>query len=146
MSALRSQTKPFTASKTGSRRISSLVLSKPVLGHRHAHVASHITKVQTTEDRIATQTIDDLDRDYCDDFQCTSSPAVEQTVRAFARDCTRLKYTTSLFNKDCTYAVSTKETEFKQYKHGSLLSMHSVQHSWCTELCSVLCALRVFVG
>lgn len=31
------------------------------------------------------ETIENLNTDYCDDFECTSSPAVEATVRAMAR-------------------------------------------------------------
>lgn len=34
---------------------------------------------------VADMTIDDLDTNYCDDFVCTSSPAVEQTVRSLVR-------------------------------------------------------------
>lgn len=37
---------------------------------------------QTTQKTFADMTIDDLDTNYCDDFVCTSSPAVEQTVRS----------------------------------------------------------------
>lgn len=38
---------------------------------------------QTTQQKTyADMTIDDLDTSYCDDFVCTSSPAVEQTVRS----------------------------------------------------------------
>jgi hypothetical protein len=45
-------------------------------------------------------------RSYCDEFECTSSPAVEQTVRALARDLTRLRtWTLSLFAKDVRYQV-----------------------------------------
>ena len=45
-------------------------------------------------------------RSYCDEFECTSSPAVEQTVRALARDLTRLRtWTLSLFAKDVRYRV-----------------------------------------
>ena len=40
---------------------------------------------------FADMTIDNLDDDYCNDFVCNSSPAVEQTVRSLARDITRLK-------------------------------------------------------
>jgi hypothetical protein len=40
-------------------------------------------------DDISLRSIDGLDMDYCDDFQCTSSPAVEQTVRSLARELTR---------------------------------------------------------
>ena len=39
-----------------------------------------------------------LTSNYCDDFVCTSSPAVEQNLRALARDLTRLNtWTISLF-------------------------------------------------
>ena len=46
-----------------------------------------------------------LDNEYCDDFQCTSSPAIEQTVRSFARDLKRKKYTPALFSKAVKFTV-----------------------------------------
>jgi hypothetical protein len=49
-------------------------------------------------------TIDELDTNYCDDFECTSSPAIEQTIRSLARDLTRLKYTIRLFQPDVQYS------------------------------------------
>lgn len=52
---------------------------------------------------VASMTIEDLDDDYCNDFECTSSPAVEQTVRALARDISRMKFTTSLLQPDVQY-------------------------------------------
>ncbi|KAG2453299.1 hypothetical protein HYH02_001525 [Chlamydomonas schloesseri] len=56
-------------------------------------------------DSIATKTIEDLDTDYCDDFVCTSSPAVEQTVRSLARELQRGRYaTTSLYQPGVTYS------------------------------------------
>ncbi|GIL76940.1 hypothetical protein Vretifemale_6486 [Volvox reticuliferus] len=56
-------------------------------------------------DSIALKTIEDLDTNYCDDFVCTSSPAVEQTVRSLARELTRSRYTTtSLFQPNVTYS------------------------------------------
>lgn len=80
--------------------------------HAPATLAVHRGQVQvharssttTSEDRIATQSIDDLSGDYCNDFECTSSPSVELGVRSFARDLTRLRYSPSLFNKDVTYS------------------------------------------
>jgi hypothetical protein len=42
---------------------------------------------------FADMTIDDLDTNYCDDFVCTSSPAVEQTVRSLVS--TSLSYSTT---------------------------------------------------
>lgn len=59
---------------------------------------------QTTTRSAADMTIDDLDTEYCNDFVCTSSPAVEQTVRSLARDITRFKYTRSLFQPDVSYS------------------------------------------
>ena len=49
--------------------------------------------------------IEGLRSDYCDDFVCTSSPAVEQTVRSLARDLVRQKWTPSLFTRDVVYQV-----------------------------------------
>lgn len=48
-------------------------------------------------------TIDDLDTEYCNNFECTSSPAVEQTVRTVARDLQRCTYTRSAFQPDFSY-------------------------------------------
>jgi len=46
------------------------------------------------------QEIENLDCNYCDDFICTSSPAVETTVRSLANDLTRANgvWTRSLFS------------------------------------------------
>ena len=52
--------------------------------------------------------IEGIDQNYCDDFVCTSSPAVEQTLRALARDLTRIEtWTTGLFSSEVRYKVST---------------------------------------
>mmetsp|Transcript_25278 Transcript_25278/g.54939 ORF Transcript_25278/g.54939 Transcript_25278/m.54939 type:complete len:286 (-) Transcript_25278:1015-1872(-) len=61
-----------------------------------------------------TKPIEGLNRDYCDDFVCTSSPAIEQTVRSFARDLERCRYTTSLFVKNVTYSDG-----FRQFSDSS---------------------------
>lgn len=56
-------------------------------------------------DPLSLRSIDGLDTDYCDDFQCTSSPAVEQTVRSLARELSRGRYTTtSLYQKGVQYS------------------------------------------
>lgn len=49
--------------------------------------------------------IEGLKSDYCDDFVCTSSPAVEQTVRSLAKDLVRRSWTFSLFTRDVWYKV-----------------------------------------
>ncbi|PSC69156.1 hypothetical protein C2E20_7333 [Micractinium conductrix] len=38
---------------------------------------------------VAEQSIDGLPASYCDDFECTSSPSVEASVRQLAKDLTR---------------------------------------------------------
>jgi hypothetical protein len=54
----------------------------------------------------ANKTIDNLKSDFCDDFQCNSSPAVEQTIRSFARDIERHnRWSLPIFALDVTYAV-----------------------------------------
>ncbi|EFJ42022.1 hypothetical protein VOLCADRAFT_119553 [Volvox carteri f. nagariensis] len=56
-------------------------------------------------DSISLKSIEDLDTNYCDDFLCTSSPAVEQTVRSLARELKRGRYTTtSLYQPGVTYS------------------------------------------
>lgn len=52
---------------------------------------------------VAEQTIEDLDKNYCDDFECTSSPSIEQTVRVLARDTERLRYSPKLFQADVQF-------------------------------------------
>ena len=55
-----------------------------------------------------------LTSDYCDTFVCTSSPAVEQNLRALTRDLTRLNtWTISLFAKDVQYQVSEHSQQLK---------------------------------
>ncbi len=58
-----------------------------------------------TEDDVEELQIEGLRADYCDDFVCTSSPAVEQTVRSLARDLVRQGWTRSLFARDVAYRV-----------------------------------------
>ena len=49
--------------------------------------------------------IEGLTEDYCDDFVCTSSPAVEQTLRSLAKDLVRRRWTPVLFARDVKYRV-----------------------------------------
>lgn len=52
---------------------------------------------------LATQTIEDMEKDYCDDFVCTSSPAAERSIRSFARDLGKLRHSPTLMAKDVVY-------------------------------------------
>lgn len=61
-------------------------------------------------DSELTTEIENLDRNYCDDFICTSSPAVEQTVKAFAVDLLKAtKWTLSRFAQDVEYKVMFRD-------------------------------------
>lgn len=78
----------------------------PIAYRRHS-LATCATSSQT---QVSTddQEIKDLDTNYCDDFVCTSSPAVESTVRALARDISRANgvWTKSLLSRAVEYQVS----------------------------------------
>ena len=72
-----------------------------------AHQCKASTEAQT-DDRPELQ-IEGLEQNYCDDFVCTSSPAVEQNLRALARDVVRTStWTADLFADEVRYKVSTK--------------------------------------
>lgn len=50
--------------------------------------------------------VEDINRDYCNDFVCTSSPLVEETIKAFGVDIQRPgKWTLSRFAEDVLYKV-----------------------------------------
>ena len=50
--------------------------------------------------------IEGIDQNYCDEFVCTSSPAVERNLRALARDVVRTStWTTDLFADEVRYKV-----------------------------------------
>ena len=51
--------------------------------------------------------IEGIDQNFCDDFVCTSSPAVERNLRALARDVVRTStWTLDLFADEIRYKVS----------------------------------------
>jgi hypothetical protein len=65
---------------------------------------------QATEERSRTPEssalLENVTTDYCNDFECTSSPAVASTVASVSQDLRRgCRYTTSLFAKDVKYTV-----------------------------------------
>ncbi|KAI8465799.1 MAG: hypothetical protein J3K34DRAFT_461205 [Monoraphidium minutum] len=86
-----------TCRKACSRSIRSAVEQRAWLPPRSGAVA------QAQERDAALMTIEDLDSQYCDDFECTSSPAVEQTVRTVARDLQRGAYTRAAFQPDAAF-------------------------------------------
>lgn len=66
---------------------------------------SATAETRRAEDDVEELQVEGLRADYCDDFVCTSSPAVEQTVRSLARDLVRQGWTRSLFARDVSYRV-----------------------------------------
>jgi len=48
--------------------------------------------------------IEGVRRDYCNEFECTSSPAVEQAVRQLARDVGARRWTARLFQPDVKFS------------------------------------------
>lgn len=81
----------FVAAPPARRLGAPRPLSTPALTVPHA--------VSTDQD------IEGLSRDYCDEFVCTSSPAIESTVRALSRDLTRANgvWTRSLLSRNVEY-------------------------------------------
>jgi hypothetical protein len=61
-------------------------------GQRHA-ISIVVRAAPDTQQQQAKATdsmeIQGLQEDYCNDFECTSSPAVEMTVRQLAKDITK---------------------------------------------------------
>ena len=75
--------------------------------NRASHAPRTCTVAAADEPRSSGGSIDNLSTTYCDDFVCTSSPAVEQTVRSLAKDLERCdgKWTTKLFARNVKYQV-----------------------------------------
>lgn len=66
--------------------------------------SSFRTKAEDFESWEDPLEVQDIDRDYCDDFVCTSSPSVEETIKAFAVDLQRPgRWTLSRFPEDVVY-------------------------------------------
>lgn len=62
------------------------------------------TEAQTDEQSEVQ--IEGIDQNFCDDFVCTSSPAVERNLRALARDVVRTStWTADLFADEVRYKV-----------------------------------------
>ncbi len=77
---------------------------------RTAHRCKASTEAQT-DDRSEIQ-IEGIEQNYCDDFVCTSSPAVEQNLRALARDVVRTStWTSDLFADEVRYKVRLSVTK-----------------------------------
>lgn len=63
------------------------------------------TNVGNSNNNVDDMSVGNLPPSYCDDFSCTSSPAVELTVKALAKDIERGNgvWTTSLLSRDVEY-------------------------------------------
>ena len=78
--------------------------------HRSAQPGCQILqrhRAVANEDRQTEQVqLEGIDNNYCDEFVCTSSPQVEQNIKALARDLLRLTtYTGSLYTRGVKYKV-----------------------------------------
>jgi hypothetical protein len=80
---------------------------EPLTSARAGTETVQSTKTQdgNEDDEDVEMQIEGLTDDYCDDFVCTSSPAVEQTLRSLAKDLVRRKWTPVLFARDIKYRV-----------------------------------------
>lgn len=88
------------------------VLAVPRLAAGSRSVAADVrARAQATEKPKApgaSTVLENANTDYCNDFECTSSPAVEQTVKSLSLDLQRhcgSRYTASLFVKDVKFTV-----------------------------------------
>ncbi len=89
-----------------------------------------------TDDRPDIQ-IEGIEQNYCDEFVCTSSPAVEQNLRALARDVVRIStWTASLFADEVRYQVSTQHACCCLFE---LICVHSIPQ---TTRLQIHCALQ----
>ncbi|DBA76252.1 TPA: hypothetical protein ACH3X1_009972 [Trebouxia sp. C0004] len=89
---------------------------------RTAHCCKASTEAQT--DDTSEIQIEGIEQNYCDDFVCTSSPAVEQNLRALARDVVRTStWTSDLFADEVRYKDKFRSTEgIAQYKRQTYLA------------------------
>lgn len=77
------------------------------LGRHRLCLNSIRTKADDFEGFEDPLEVQDIDREYCNDFVCTSSPSVEETIKAFAVDLQRPgRWTMSRFPEDVIYRVS----------------------------------------
>ncbi|KAL4855987.1 hypothetical protein ACK3TF_003434 [Chlorella vulgaris] len=79
-------------------------------GRRRHLVAPLAAEPRAQSKSLAEQSIDGLNTSYCDDFVCTSSPAVEASVRQLARDLERCNGRWSpIFASNVTYQDSFRK-------------------------------------
>mmetsp|Transcript_7458 Transcript_7458/g.22047 ORF Transcript_7458/g.22047 Transcript_7458/m.22047 type:complete len:298 (-) Transcript_7458:423-1316(-) len=71
---------------------------------RQQGTCTQATRLQDQSSSSREQEIEGLDKNYCDDFVCSSSPAVEQAVRSLAQDIQQPKrWSRQLFVEDVQY-------------------------------------------
>lgn len=73
--------------------------------HQNTRHQNTSTNTSAANDTSTSPAIENLNTDYCNDFECTSSPAVEQTVRSLAQDIIRAKYSKRYYQPDVQYQV-----------------------------------------
>lgn len=103
-------------------------LQKTIRHHRSVATEASSQDTQQKTYPRPDMTIDNLEETYCNDFECTSSPAVEQTVRQLARDITRFKYNTNYFQPDVQYSDGFRSFKGSEKYRGAFWARESLQN------------------
>ena len=62
--------------------------------------------------------VEEIDREYCNDFVCTSSPSVEETIKTFAVDLQRPgRWTMTRFPGDVIYKATSPHCSHSPFSH-----------------------------
>ncbi|GBF93008.1 hypothetical protein Rsub_05619 [Raphidocelis subcapitata] len=115
--APRARTAPSAFS--WSTRCTCAFGSRPLVGKAAGRGARLPARSAQAGKDPVTATIEELEPP-CDDFVCNSSPAVEQTVRAVARDLVRCTYSRGAFQPDAAF-----DDGFRSFKGTDRLSRAS---------------------
>lgn len=125
---------PVLAPRAGAPATFTLCTKRQLTSNLHASIRrgrqhkSKLLVANADADRAATtSTIENLSTDYCDDFECKSSPAVESTVRSLAKDIERCNgiWTTNLFSRNVEYSDSYRKFSGKDgYKRLNFIQLY----------------------
>ena len=83
----------------------------PAATHGRDHQASE-SSAAVGQSQSTPLAIEGLSKEFCDDFTCSSSPAVENTMRILSRDIQRRGVTRSLYAPSVQYRVRAQPSMF----------------------------------